>query len=212
MKLGALVSCSAEVGSTRSRNKKSAHLAALLDAAPADLIGTVVAWLSGELRQGRSGLGYSTVFKALNSTAPAGSSSLTVSELDTALTQIAALSGKGSNTERAARLSGLLQACTHDEQRFLAGLITGELRQGALAGVMAEAIAQATGTSADAVRRAAMLSGDLPLAAVVARTQGDAGLDAFRVELFRPLQPMLAQTAESVEGALETLGGVASLE
>jgi len=212
VRLAELVACSQEVRGTRSRKKKTAHLAALLDAAPPDEIATVVAWLSGELRQGKIGLGYATVFKAMKSTAPSPSSSLSVVELDTALTQIGGLSGKGSNTERARRLSALMAACTEDEQRFLAGLITGELRQGALAGVMAEAISESTGTNAAAVRRAAMLSGDLPHVAHVARTQGEVGLSAFRVELFRPMQPMLAQTAESVDEALQTLGGTAALE
>ena len=211
MKLADLVACSQAVRSTRSRKKKTAHLAELLERTRPEEVATVVAWLSGELRQGKIGLGYATVFKALDATAP-GASGLAVSGLDAALTEIGGLSGKGSNTERARRLRALMAACTHDEQRFLAGLITGELRQGALAGVMAEAIAQATGTQSATVRRAAMLSGDLPHVASVARTEGEAGLAAFRVELFRPLQPMLAQTAESVDEALETLGGTAALE
>ena len=212
MTLADLLACSQAVRGTRSRKAKTAHLASLLVRTRPDQIATVVAWLSGELRQGKIGLGYSTVFGALNTTPPAASTSLSVAELDAALTHIGGLSGKGSNTERARSLAALMAAATHDEQRFLAGLITGELRQGALAGVMAEAIADATATPSPAVRRAAMLCGDLPHVAGVARSEGLPGLAAFRVELFRPMQPMLAQTAESMDDALATLGGRAALE
>lgn len=212
MKLHELVDCSQAVRGTRSRKAKTGHLAELLARATDGEIATVVAWLAGELRQGKIGLGYSSVFKARDQTPPATSPTLTVAGLDAALTHIGALSGKGSGTARGRELASLMAASTDEEQRFLSGLITGELRQGALAGVMTEAIAVATDTPPASVRRAAMLSGDLAHVAEVARTQGSSGLDAFRVELFRPLQPMLAKTADSVDEALSSLGGTAALE
>jgi len=207
VKLARLVACSDEVGGTRSRLKKKNSLAALLEETPDALLPTVVAWLSGELLQGKIGVGYAAVYGTLKETSSAPSSSLSLDDVSTCLDTVAGVSGKGSVARRKGLLVELFSASTENERSFLAGLLSGELRQGALAGVMADALAVSTDIDPAIVRRAAMLAGDLARVARVARKEGAAGLAAFRVELFRPLQPMLAQTAETPSDALQTLGG-----
>lgn len=208
MRLSAVVDCSTEVGATRSRKKKTAALAALIEQTSDALLPTVVAWLSGELPEGRIGVGYAAIYGTLKETTGAEASSLSVEDVQEAITAIAAASGTGSVGRKRSLLASIFEAATEPERQFVAGLLSGELRQGALAGVMADALATATGIDLDVVRRAAMLAGDLSRVARVARADGEAGLRAFRVEVFRPLQPMLAQTAETAEDALRTLGGV----
>ncbi len=207
MKLANLVSCSEEVGGTRSRLKKRAALAALLDQTEERLLPTVVAWLSGELPEGKIGVGYASIYGTLNETEPSPWTSLSVDDVQGAVTAIQGASGKGSVGRKKALLAEMFGAATEEERAFLAGLLSGELRQGALAGVMADALAASMGIDAAVVRRAAMLAGDLARVARVARSEGEDGLRAFRVEVFRPLQPMLASTAETPEEALITLGG-----
>jgi DNA ligase-1 len=130
---------------------------------------------------------------------------LTVAEVDDAFAAIAGLSGRGSATERARRWGELMRRATKEEADFLKRLVVGELRQGALAGIMEESLAKATSIPLSDVRRALMLTGDLLAVARAALTQGSAGLAGFRLKLFQPLQPMLAQTAESTGEALERL-------
>jgi DNA ligase-1 len=207
MKLARLVDCSVAVGATRSRLKKVAALAELIDATPDALLPTAVAWLSGELPEGKIGVGYAAIYGTLAETSPSGVSQLSVSDVQAAIDAIAAAAGKGSVSRRKELLAGIFSATTEEERSFLAGLLSGELRQGALAGVMADALAASTGIAPEVVRRAAMLAGDLARVARVARVEGEGGLAAFRVELFRPLQPMLAQAAESPEDALAQLAG-----
>jgi len=198
-----VVATSAEVGATRSRKKKAAALAALL-AEGRGLRRIVVPWLSGVLPQGKIGVGWAAL-RAVRGTAASAESTLTVEEVDEALTALGAIAGKGSKARRHEALVALMGRATEAEQRFLAELLSGELRQGALAGVMAEGVAEAAGVDATRVRRAAMLSGDLAAAALAA-FEGDAALDAFRLEPGRPVQPMLAQTAADPAEALSQLG------
>lgn len=132
--------------------------------------------------------------------------SLSLREVDAALTRISQVSGPGSKRRREDLLRELLARATADAQPFLAALLVGELRQGSLAGLMVDALAEATGVAAGALRRALMVSGDLPAVARAVLEDGEAALADFRVEIFRPLQPMLAQTAGSPEEAVETLG------
>jgi DNA ligase-1 len=134
---------------------------------------------------------------------------LTVAEVDAAFSAIATQSGAGSSTRRTALLHDLLARATGPERHFLVRLIAGELRQGALAGVMEEAVAAAAHVPVDAVRRAAMMNGDLAPVAHAALTEGGAGLERFRLELFRPVQPMLAQPAADLDEALARHGTLA---
>jgi DNA ligase-1 len=208
MRLADLVATSRRVTETRSRLEKTAALGDLLRRLDPQEIDVAVAFLSGHLRQGRIGLGGAAVRNARPESA-AAEPSLALTEVDAAFERIGSIAGSGSTAERARLLSGLLARGTRDEQEFLVRLIYGELRQGALAGLMAEALAAAAEVPADEVRRALMLAGELPPVAKAVLTEGRAGLARFHLQLFRPLQPMLAQPAEDVSEALERLGEAA---
>jgi DNA ligase 1 len=198
--LAELVSTSAAVASTRSRLAKIEAIAACLRRAAPDEIAVVVSYLSGELRQRRTGVGWA----ALRSLpAPADVPSLEVAEVDRVFARAAATVGAGSVAARREQLDHLFSRATADEQRFLTRLVGGELRQGALAGIMTDAVARAAGVEATAVRRASMLAGDMTAVAAAAMSSGEAGLDRVRLQVGRPVQPMLAQTAASVDAALE---------
>ena len=206
---------SIDVGSTSSRLKKVAHIADLLGRAAPDatLVTIVVSWLSGELRQRQIGVGWA----ALSSRPPpARNATLTVGGVDATFSEIGAVSGKGAQARRAALLAALFAAATETEQTFLVRLLGGELRQGALAGIMADAVANAAGIPAAVVQRAAMLGGDLPAVAAAALSGplsgSAAALDAFTLRVGRPVGPMLAQTATSVADAIERHGGQAIFE
>lgn len=204
-----VASTSLNVGATSSRLSKVARIAELLRGAAADpeLVATVVSWLSGELRQRQIGVGWA----ALRSLPPpAPDPTLTVGRVDATFTEIGAVAGKGSQARRAALLSGLFAAATETEQTFLVRLLGGELRQGALIGIMTDAVAKAAGLPAAVVQRAAMLGGELPAVAAAALTGGS--LDAFTLQVGRPVGPMLAQTATDVAGALERHDGTTIFE
>lgn len=208
MRLADLVTTSRRVSETRSRLEKIAALSDLLRRLAPEEIDVAAAFLSGHLRQGRIGLGGAAIRSAMPGTA-AAEPSLTLSEVDASFASIANTTGSGSTAERGRLLSGLLAKATKEEQDFLVRLIFGELRQGALAGLMAEALAAAAEVPADEVRRALMLAGELPAVAKAVLTEGRPGLARFRLQLFRPLQPMLAQPAGDVSEALERMGEVA---
>jgi DNA ligase-1 len=203
-----LVEASTRAAQTASRLGKRDAIAACLRAAAPDEVEIAVAFLSGETRQGRLGIGYATL-SALRGGAAAAAPALALREVDDALARIAAAKGKGSAAERGALLSALFARATRTEQDFLVRLLVGELRQGALEGVMIEAIAAAAGVALAAVRRAAMFAGDLGAVARAALTEGAAGLARFAIELQRPVQPMLAQPAEDIADALARLGTAA---
>lgn len=173
-------------------------------------LAAVTAWLSGELRQGRIGTGWRTL-SGLD-VAPAAEPRLTVAEVDAAFTELAGISGTGSAARRKDLLETLFGSATPDEREFLIRLLTGELRQGALTALVAEAVAKAEDIPVAAVRRAHMLCGELPLTAVTARRGGAAALAEFRLEVGRPVQPMLAAPGASLEEALGEFDGEVSLE
>ncbi len=199
-----VVRASEEVSSTRSRSAKVGTLVELLRALEPDEIPIAVGFLSGVPRQGRVGVGYATVHgSAAPGTAPgAPGPSLSIADVDHAIDEIEAAVGAGSQTRRRAVLTSLLHRATEPEARFLRELLTGGLRQGALAGVMADAVAKAAEVPTTLARRALMLSGDLPAMARVALTEGEAGLRAVGLELFRPILPMLASTAATAADAV----------
>jgi DNA ligase-1 len=208
MRLGEVVSASNTVAAASGRLDKIARLADLLRRAPPDQIATLVAFLSGSTRQGRIGIGGATL-RALRDVPPADLPSLDVADVDATFDRLAATSGAGSASARDAQLRQLFGRATRDEQDFLARLIFGELRQGALEGVLLDAVARAAGVSATDVRRAAMLAGDLGPVAHAALTGGS--LSQFVLQPFQPVQPMLADSADGVAAALGDLGE-ASLE
>jgi DNA ligase-1 len=208
MLVAELVAASEEVAATRSRTRKVDVLARLLGRMDPDELAVGASYLAGRMPQGRVAVGYRTV--AALRPPPAAAPALDLLEVDRTLERIAAATGPGSRTARNELLTSLLGAATAPEQRFLRGLLLGELRQGALAGLLAQAVAVAGGVAESDVRRALMLQADLGEVARAAIAGGAARLAAFRLTLFRPLQPMLAQTATGVGGALGT-GGTARL-
>ncbi|HYP13342.1 MAG TPA: ATP-dependent DNA ligase [Bryobacteraceae bacterium] len=209
MLLADLVDTSRRVAETSRRLQKTELLADLLRRTPPEEIEAAVCFLSGTTRQGRTGIGYASLRSAAGS--PAETASLQLSEVDRAIETIASTSGTGSTTRRREALTLLFGRSTEAEQRFLFGLLTGEIRQGALEGVMVEAIGRAAAVPPARVRRAVMMAGQIAEVARVALTEGDAAMDRYDVQLFRPVQPMLAGTAEDVTLALDELGE-ASLE
>lgn len=198
-----LARTSAAVAATASRRAKIDLLARALRALPPEEILPGAAYLAGELRQRQTGVGYASL-RDLPPPAPAPT--LTVADVDAAIAEIANVRGPGSQARRRELLGALFAAATADEQRLLVGLFSGELRQGAQAGLLVEAIAQAAGAPVTAVRRALLLAGDLKEVAAAALTGGAAALAGFSLQVGRPLAPMLAQSASSVEEALEATG------
>ncbi|MGH7616571.1 MAG: ATP-dependent DNA ligase [Gemmatimonadaceae bacterium] len=202
MHLSELVQTSIAVSSTSSRLEKTASLAALLKRLSPDDVQMAIGFLIGFPRQGKLGVGWATVSSAREHT-PASTPSLELSDVDHAFDMMQAAKGQNSSNERARLVAELFSRATADEQRFLSALIVGEVRQGALEGVLTEAIAAAAGFPADRVRRAAMMAGDLGVvAAALLGPDGESALAAYQVELFRPVRPMLADSAETVADAL----------
>ena len=200
--LAELVAASGSVAATSSRSRKTAVLAELLGALEPPEVPLAVGFLAGVPRQGRVGVGYATVY-GLESE-PAAAPSLTIDDLDRAISQVQATTGSGSAAKRGRILTELLSRATHEEADFVKRLFTGELRQGALAGLMVDAVAKAAGVPGELARRVLMLSGDLTRTAEIAMTSGEEGLRDVGFELFRPIFPMLASTAETVRDAVRS--------
>ena len=198
MLLSALVSTSNQVAATSGRLTKINLLADLLKQAGPDEIELAIAYLSGTIRQAKVGVGWATLQKARSQVAT--SPGVHLHDVDDTLERISTTTGKGSATAKQRLLGDLFSRATAEEQDFLFRLLTGELRQGALEGIMVEALAKARELPASDVRRAMMLAGNLGAVA-----KGD--LKSFAIELFRPIKPMLAKTATDVEEALAELGG-----
>ncbi|HEY9438513.1 MAG TPA: ATP-dependent DNA ligase [Streptomyces sp.] len=198
-----LARVSLEVAATPARNRKVALLAGLFREAGPDDVPVVIPYLAGRLPQGRLGVGWSTLGQPV---APAAEPTLTVTRVDAELTALGALTGAGSQARRRELLRRLLGAATADEQHVLRGLLTGEVRQGALDAVAVDALARATGAEPAQVRRAVMLAGSLQTVARALLADGPGALAAFRLTVGRPVLPMLAHTARSVADAIGTLG------
>ena len=209
MKLAEVVATSQRIAATRSRRTKIENLAYLLSDAVDTEIEVLVGYLTGEPRQGRVGIGAATLWAVNTPAAPAPE--LDVMDVDQAIGRIPGITGKGSRARRLALLEELLGRATAEEQDFLRRLLTGELRQGALEGLMLDAIAAASGIDAAIVRRAAMLGGDLGYMATLALTKGRSALQDMRIQPLRPVSPMLAATTGTVGEALSSVG-TASVE
>ncbi|WP_020499288.1 ATP-dependent DNA ligase [Sciscionella marina] len=201
-----VVTASATIAATRSRRAKIATLAELLRAAAPEEIAVVTAILAGTPVQGRIGIGWRTL--ADNRTAPVAAPGITVLEIDAGISELAGLSGSGSAARRREVLGKLFGRCTEAEQELLFRLLTGELRHGALEGIMTEAIAAAAELPAEDVRRAFMLCGHLAETARAALGGGAPALAAFGIELGRPVRPMLASPGTGIEEAIQELGAV----
>ncbi|MFD5573529.1 ATP-dependent DNA ligase [Streptomyces cadmiisoli] len=202
MLLTRLADVSRDVAATSARSRKIALLAGLFRDAEADDVPIVIPYLAGRLPQGRLGIGW----KVLSSRVPpAARPSLTVREVDARLTEIGKVTGTGSQSERARLVAELMGTATEEEQRFLFGLITGEVRQGALDAIAVEGLAGATGAPPADVRRAVMLAGSLQSVAQALLAEGPGALERFRLTVGRPILPMLARTASSVADAVGRL-------
>ena len=210
MQLSDLAETSDAVAANPSRLEKIGRLAELLRRLPPDEIEIAIAFLSGSLRQGRVGVGFSAI-SGLRSVEPSPSPTLELRDVDAAFSRVAAAAGSGSAAVKASTLGALFSKATAREQHFLVRLLFGELRQGALEGVLTEAVARASGVSADRIRRAAMMAGSLEPVARTILADGADALSAYMLRPFHPVQPMLADSAEDVAGALDALGE-ASLE
>ncbi len=202
MRLAELVDTSRALAATRSRKAKVEALAAALRAAGPEEVETATAYLSGVLRQRRTGLGWRSLTELPE---PVAASSLTVAEVHDLFEQISSVSGTGSRQTRTQLVAELFGRATGEEQDYLRRLTTGELRQGALDGLMLEAVAVAARIPVAAVRRAAMLAGGTLPVAVAALGGGDEALAGFGLEVGRPVRPMLASSAPDVAAALAKL-------
>ncbi|MFC4531967.1 ATP-dependent DNA ligase [Sphaerisporangium dianthi] len=204
-----LARTSAAVAADSARLAKIGHLAELLSRVQPAEAEIAIAYLSGELPQRQIGVGWRTLQDLPE---PRQIASASLSEIDGLLSRIKAQTGPGSQAARKRLVGELFRSVTRQEQSFLLRLLGGELRQGALNGVMVEAVAKASGTPAAEVRRALTLRGWLPAVGAAALTGGVEALRAFHLEVGRPVSPMLAQSAPNVPAALEKLGGLAALE
>ncbi|THA25912.1 ATP-dependent DNA ligase [Streptomyces sp. RKND-216] len=203
MLLADIARTSLAVAATSARTEKVALLAELFRTADPAEAPVTITYLAGRLPQRRTGIGWRTL---VDRPAPAKTPTLTLGEVNRALDRIALVSGKGSQHERRRLLGELLGRATAAEQDFLVRLIGGELRQGALDAFAVEALAVAVGADAAEVRRAVMLGGSLGSVARALLEGGPAALADFRLEVGRPVQPMLAQSAKDVDEALDRLG------
>jgi ATP-dependent DNA ligase I len=200
-----LVHTSSAVAAVSGRLEKIRHLAELIARLTPEEVLIAVPFLSGALRQGRLGVG-AAVIRAARDVPPASTATLTIGDVDRTFQELAAVTGAGSTRARQERLRSLFAVAAADEQTFLVKLLFGELRQGALEGVLVDGVARAAKVPPAGVRRAAMLAGDLAPVARAVLTEGADGLAGFHLQLLQPVQPMLADAADDVESAVTELG------
>src|SRR6185369_769383 len=198
--LADIVAASREVAATRSRRAKIVRLAGVLARSEPAELPAAVGFLCGELRQGRLGLGPRTL-QRLRAEPAATSSAASVLELDAVFQALEDLTGKGVASERERLLAALFARLTAEERDFVTRLILGELRQGALESIVLDAVAQAASVSPESIRKAMLFAGNAADVAVSAFRGGEAELGSFSIQLFRPLRPMLAQSAKSAAEA-----------
>jgi DNA ligase-1 len=192
-----VAAASQEVAATRSRKAKISAIADLLRRSEPEEVPAVVGFLSGEARQGRIGVGYAAAFRL--GVSPAADPSLTIEEVDEVFAQIPLVVGSGSQAARSTLLSQLFSRATADEQDFLRRLLVGEVRQGALEGVVVEAVAQAADLPAASIRRALLVRPDLGLVAKTALAGSEPSLTALTLQVLNPVKPMLAASGASLE-------------
>jgi DNA ligase-1 len=208
MLLADIVATSAAVAATRSRKAKTAALGERLATCTPEELEIVTSYLAGSLLQRRTGLGWRSLATL---PAPAGSPTLTVADVHAAFDRVAALAGPGSGAARAAAVTDLFGRATAEEQAWLRGVVTGEVRQGALDSLVQEALAAAAAVPVAAVRRAAMLAGST--VAVASRAfAGEEALAEVGLEVGRPVLPMLASSAPTVAEALAKIGGPVAVD
>ncbi|HEY7011593.1 MAG TPA: ATP-dependent DNA ligase [Streptosporangiaceae bacterium] len=223
MLLTELAEASATVAGTSARSAKIERIAALLGQVPPDEVPAAVAFLSGDLLQGQIGVGYAALGELLRRdsaaqadpglpAAPPAEPTLTLSDTDAAFEAIGRVTGPGSQAERRRLLAGFFGRATMGEREFLVRLLAGDLRQGALEGVMTDAVARAAAVPAEEVRRAHQLGGSLPAVAQAALGSADplAALHGFTLVVGRPIRPMLAASAPDIAAGLEKISPAAA--
>ncbi len=208
MQLAELVTLVGRLRATTKKTEKVALIAGLLQQARGREIGLVALYLTGTLAQGRIGIGYRGLQAAMPS-GPAIGEPLTLASLDEALGELAKEQGQGSGERRARGLRAMLERADPAGRQFLFELLTGEVRQGALDGLVLEAIAKAKSLPAAEVRQASMFAPTIGVLARAALEEGGAGLARFSLQLLSPVAPMLANPADDAEEALERLGEAA---
>jgi DNA ligase 1 len=208
--LATVVAASLQVAKTSARSVKARLLADCLRALNAEELEIAVLYLAGEIRQGRIGIGPSTLRACAEGAAL--TPTLELIEVDRLLDELASIRGTGAGARRAMALRTLFGRATHEEQEFLLRLLVGDLRQGALAGVMVDAISAVTGVPLSEVRRAAMYESNLGAIARAGIEAGASGLQRFQLAVMSPIAPMLAQTANDVDEALGILTGDIAFE
>lgn len=197
------------VAATSKRSEKIAALAAVFRRLAPDEVPAAVAFATGTTLHGRIGVGWASIRDVRPG--PAAQPTWSILDVDRAIVELAAIAGVGSQARRRDALHDLLAAATAEEQRFIVSIVGGELRQGALDGVVAAAVAKAAGVGVAEVQRGAMFAGSLPAAAAVALTAGSEGLARIELTPTLPVQPMLASPAGDVAEALGQTG-TASVE
>jgi len=202
-----IAEASRHVAAVSARLAKTEVIAACLRRAGPAEVAIAVAYLSGEVPQRQIGVGWATLREPIP---PAAAATLTLTEVDAAFSAIGSVSGKGSVAERKRLVDALLYRATAGEQDFIRRLLAGELRQGALEGIMADAIARAADVPAADVRRALMLRGSMGAVAAAALAEGGAGLGKFGLRVGVPIEPMLASSAASIGDALARITPAAS--
>jgi DNA ligase-1 len=205
MLLSGLVAVVEAVRAVSKKTQKISLLADCLNETKGRETELAALYLSGLLPQGRIGIGWRLIEKAMVTGEPPGNG-LTLADVDARLDAIAAEQGAGSTERRIAALRTLFQLAGHAERRFLSALLVGEVRQGALEGLVVEAVAKAAHLPSHEVREAFMFSEHIGSLARRALEEGSAGLARYSLELFKPVSPMLANSAEDVEEALVRLG------
>ena len=207
MKLAELAAASERVAAATGRNDKTKQLADVLRRIDRTEIPFAVASLSGHTRQGRIGIGYAAIRAALDTASrpdsPSSAEPLTLLDVDRAFDELVIVKGRGSAHARARILTDLFSRAGESERSFIARVLLGDVRQGALGGVMEEAVALASSIPVDRIRRAAMFAGNLEPVALAVLSDGERGLASFQLALFRPVRPMLAQPAEGIAETLQ---------
>ena len=206
-----IVLASESIAATRAKKQKVELIARLLTEAAADERAVMARYLSGDVAV-KLGVGYATVAELRGEAPPASAASLTISEVERRLADIGGLSGSGSTTGKKQRFGELLAQATGAEQTFLGALVLGELRQGALEALVIDAIASAMGIEPRKVRSAYMLAGEIGVVAAAVLAEGEPALTRFGLTLFRPVLPMLAQTADDAASAIASFSGPAVIE
>jgi len=207
MLLARVVDTSRQVTETSKRLQKIGLIAELLKQLTPEEVEIVVSWLSGFTKQGRKGVGYAVIRDS--GAPPADAASLNITEVDELLEVLSHVKGTGSEQAKRAQLRSLLGRATSEEQQFVTDLLIGNLRQGALEGIMLDALARASGLPLADVRRASMMAGDTPRVARALLEKGAAALADYDVQVFQPVHPMLAQPAPDTDTALEEMGEAA---